>query len=556
MSIFRLALVIIVNTYAQIVLRSFYLSQFQCSTTSQKMMFWEMSEHVYFSNHKCSPVVDLFGSTKYMKFTCMGDGKVSDLDSGMVITIWNEYRHCSSIEGVTNYLQSPQFSFIVQLEHLEKFYNGECIPIREGLNLQLNLTKMVNFVQRSRYPTCHRFDFLKYVDYLESTSPGNKVIPGLGFLGKGFDITKDLISGEEMKKIQRYRILRPNGYFPFTAPNFEDSKWFQGENTNVYPSQTQSEIGSENHFSDKYSYQRAIAVSLGIDTSEVTKAGPSAAASMAVSSEFSTTIKSNNVRIERKFEHLLYSIQYDPDDLFYTRQFEYDVMKLFHSKGNKYLSENDVELFIGKYGTHIITEVTLGGSATMIQENSACSTEEERSLMFKSNICARLETGLHSEETQETGSDKDEHEIDCKSNNKLGVDVSSGESSSVKNGESSWSIKIEGGDRSLCTKEKCDLYSYEKTIGLDNAEVIDFKLKDISFILSAHRPREDFTGKVMTEDNIQILAASIDAYILRQQKPNQQSVCLEKLRVAFSVKKCPGWNALLFLLFVIIYSTS
>merc|ERR1712216_1030457 len=69
---------------------------------------------------------------------------------------------------------------------------------------------------------------------------------------------------------------------------------------------------------------------------------------------------------------------------------------------------------------------------------------------------------------------------------------STNSSDSISSTSTSFNVKVEGGDRSICSKTACDLDAYSATVDESNAEIISFKLSSLMDLLTGDiRPSTD-----------------------------------------------------------------
>merc|ERR1711879_1114760 len=99
--------------------------------------------------------------------------------------------------------------------------------------------------------------------------------------------------------------------------------------------------------------------------------------------------------------------------------------------------EAAAERFVNLYGTHIITEVTMGGRLSIQTTADACLSKAEAERQAEVEACGAYDAKVKSVEACKSGS------------------ISQGESSETSSKATSCNLKVEGGDISKCQAGTC-----------------------------------------------------------------------------------------------------
>jgi len=143
-----------------------------------------------------------------------------------------------------------------------------------------------------------------------------------------------------------------------------------------------------------------------------------------------------------------------------------EAVKIDESSGDQTIDAAATR-FLATYGTHMITEVTMGGRLSIQTTADACISSAEAERQAEVEACAAYNAAVSSVEACASGS------------------ISQGESSESSSKGSTCNLKVEGGDFSKCQAGKCgsgmcDNNAWANTVGQEYQ-----RLSPLSFQLQA-----------------------------------------------------------------------
>merc|ERR1712007_2730 len=141
-------------------------------------------------------------------------------------------------------------------------------------------------------------------------------------------------------------------------------------------------------------------------------------------------------------------------------------VKLDESSGDATI-EAAAERFMNLYGTHMITEVTMGGRLSIQTTADACVSKAEAERQAEVEACGAYDAKVKSVEVCKSGS------------------ISQGESSETSSKATSCNLKVEGGDISKCQAGTCGSSMCENDAWVESVGEEYQRLSPLSFQLQA-----------------------------------------------------------------------
>merc|ERR1712113_999500 len=154
-------------------------------------------------------------------------------------------------------------------------------------------------------------------------------------------------------------------------------------------------------------------------------------------------------------------------------------VKMGETSGDQTI-EAAAERFLATYGTHMITEVTMGGRLSIQTTADACVSSAEAERQAEGKACAAYNAAVSSVEACASGS------------------VSQGESSESSSKASTCNLKVEGGDISKCKAGSCgsgmcDNDAWVNSIGQEYQRLspLSFQLEALPDMIRRFNPDRD-----------------------------------------------------------------
>lgn len=442
---------------------------------------------------------------KHWRAACEGSGRQSS-DTKMDFIMTDSY-----LCGREHLVGHAGFTFSVQYADFGKLATGQCVRGMAGM-----FWKFVDS-QNMVFPNCVAYNANTF--FGANSDKSRTKLPGLQFLGMGVNMMTDDLTGDGIRSVNRPNVMELVGY-ENNVETFDSSwstgaAWFKAANSQVIKSRTATDSSITTNFEDTRAVQTANSLSADV---KAAYGVADASVSMKVSDSYEAAWKSSKVRSERKFEQGRYKMQLKNDQGQFTRQFLYRIWKAFRD-----YSENDdtvegvpqwatemAAVLVAEFGTHVITEVEMGGRVTVVVETSSCMSSDARTKAVEGQVCGGVKT--------------------ARAKVCAGGATSDSTSSKTVSGVEQWSVGVEGGSRSVCTKDTCDFDTYAASVNEDTAEIIAVKLSEITSFLDLKKPVQMWNQEkslVMDDDKIRLLKTALGKLIKAGAKTN------------LGVKACP-----------------
>lgn len=216
-------------------------------------------------------------------------------------------------------------------------------------------------------------------------------------------------------------------------------------------------------YEDVSSYQKALAAELGVEGSYGIV---EAEASVKVETAVQNALEKNSVIGKQETYRPLYLIRL-ADFTEATADYLDDVARV-------YSREMSMGRFVANYGTHVISEVHVGGRLNVQVRMSSCMSRSARQKALSTAVCASASNGVASGGV-------------C-----ADVSVSKDDENKLQTTVEDWDVVVEGGDPSKCaSKTSCDKEAWTASVNsAADLQILSLKLSELTKFIPNMTHRE------------------------------------------------------------------
>jgi hypothetical protein len=292
------------------------------------------------------------------------------------------------------------------------------------------------WVTRAPHGVCGEFQYDTYC-LPENRGGGVPCLPLLKHLGQGFHILEDSTDADMLTQLDRPLVLKQT--FGSNQVVVESSSYLTTSEVTVAEVNTATSSGQSNSYSKASAFFEDRALSLNVEGSygvvggsAAIQGGVSVKGALEQNKQYAEYV-SNFPKYHIKAKSDLTDDDFSPSLLGYadSENFDWDSATLEESKAR-------MKFMVNLFGTHYVSQITVGGRLSITTEQSACATEQEISQSIETQACASANFAIKSVGGCVSGS------------------LSEGESDSTSASSSGCALKVEGGDHSACSHGSCD----------------------------------------------------------------------------------------------------
>lgn len=309
----------------------------------------------------------------------------------------------------------------------------ECLPYWSGTS-------------GSTYGACNFFEFDTFCED-QAANGGLPCLPGLGILGKGFSIIEDNTDADKLTQLNRPLILPQT--FGSRKKTIAGTQYLMTQEAQVTPINTVSAKSSETTISSLDEFARQRSAELNVEGSYGIKSGSVA---LEGGDSIKTSLAQSMQVTQQSNAYPKYSIRgYITEGA--SAQFNAFLSGFDESLATPEELKAKAKQFVERFGTHMITEVTMGARLSTETKSDACLSKTEATTNAKAKACAAYKAAVSVSGCASAAQD-------TASNNEVSAS------------SSSCSLKVEGGDTSFCSAgscgvAQCDNDAWAASIGKD-----------------------------------------------------------------------------------------